>query len=732
MLSPLFKLAVLSGSQPAVRSHIQRGVDINAKDCEGRSYLMLAALKGDVGMCRLLLEAGAGPTLVDRDGKDALTLALGNGRSGTGAVIREFLPPCYGRPEPVDPPPTATTEEVGEVVPDSADGEKLDVSEWEEEIESAAPAGDDSCLDEAEAIQQSLTQHIPIDTAEDWSDVDITFPDLPSRRFWEDLEEDTRSRVRRLFLNGLRDGRVLQHQIESLSPGNERERDDDFIGRLLLALGDLGVQVDEDPVAAKAACVSGPSDDEYDEYDGNSHRLLVDDALAFLDDLNSAVGDPFNAYIKDIGRQQLLSREEEAALSKEMEDGLAEAVSAISECEPAIAEILRVADEICRGETLQKVMIDPGAGNGGDVLDQNDATTIDDLVVTDGDEDEDNGSVLGDAAGDLAIRVAAIRELHCRAFTEGNTYDPSVVAALSKEVKSLHLSWGFTEHLCNIAKQKAREVQTHRRIESGLAKASRAREEFAEANLRLVIDIARKYGRSGLFLPDLIQEGNIGLLRAVGRFDYRRGFKFSTYGTWWIRQAITRSISNQARTIRLPVHMIEAINKVKRVQRQLRQELGREPTQEDLAERLGLPVARVHKVLGAAEEPVPLETPADGEDKGVFVGDLCLDERIVSPLDDLISQEIREQTAHVLKTITPREERIIKMRFGLVDGSEQTLEEIGQRYRLTRERIRQIEAKALRKLRHPSRSRRLLALWSAHHAGDDVAQDDQEMTDDPE
>src|ERR1035441_6757226 len=262
VLSPLLKLAVLSGAQPAVRIHVQRGVDLNATDGEGRSPLMLAVLKGHIEICRLLLEAGADPTLVDRDGKDALTLAVGNGRSGICSMLREYLPSSNGHADPVDPPPACVAGEVLEVELNSADEETFDVSKWEEEIESPAPAADASCLAEAEVVQRNLNQHIPIDTAEDWSDVDITFPDLTPRRFWEDLEEDVRSGIRRLFLDGLRGGRVVRHQVESLASGNDRERDDDFTARLLLALGDLGVQVDEDPVAADLSCPSSPSADD--------------------------------------------------------------------------------------------------------------------------------------------------------------------------------------------------------------------------------------------------------------------------------------------------------------------------------------------------------------------------------------------------------------------------------------------------------------------------------------
>lgn len=729
MLSPLLKLAVLSGAQLAVRIHVQRGGHINATDGEGRSPLMLAALRGHLEICQFLLEAGADPTLVDRDGKDALTLALGNGRDTTAAVIREYLPTSDWHAEPVDLPPTTLAEEIPEVGPESAKEEYLDVSKWEEDIESPAPAPDVSCLYEAEVVQLKLTQHIPIDTAEDWSDVDITFPDLTPRRFWEDLEDYARSRIRRLFLNGLRDGRVLQRQLGAFAPGNDLERDNDFIARMLITLGDLGVQVDEGLVPAEASCASAPSDDDYAENEADSDRLLADDAITFLEDLNSAVGDPFNAYLKDIGRNQLLSRDEEMALSKDMEDGLAEALSAISECEPAIAEILRGAEAICRGEMPLGIMVDPDPDAGG-LLDPNNATTGDCLAVPDGGDDEDNASVSGDGVGDLATRAAAIRALYRAAFTAGGTPDtPSTSKALGDEVKSLHLSWGFTEHLCDIAKLKETESAKRQRIESGIAKASRARERFAEANLRLVIAIARKYGKSGLFLPDLIQEGNIGLLKAVGRFDYRRGFKFSTYGTWWIRQAITRAIANQARTIRLPVHIVEALHKLRRMQLQLRQELGREPEADDLAEWLQLPAARVNKLLRAAEEPISLEA-ANGRDDDAVVGDdIPVELRVVSPLDDLINEEIRVLTANVLKTLPPKEEKVIRLRFGIGCEREHTLEEIGQEFDVTRERIRQIEAKALRKLRQPSRSQHLLVIWGVHGATDGTMSDGEEATD---
>lgn len=735
-LNLLLRLSVIAGVESAVQIHIARGDDLNARDANGMTPLMLSAARDKSAICKLLLSAGADHGLLDPSGRTALEIAIAAGSSVTAAVlesVREPIPKsspfeikldlgqeqastphqsCALRAEaaiPIesgavaqatepdetaDPPPNQLYSAPVAVVGELGDGE-FDLSGWEAEEEPTRPQANPVVLHSASALQIAITAHEPVDSSAEWDEIDAYLPEvaLPLARA-EDAEG--RARLRLLLLRALREGSVPALDVQAQCTNEDRSTNPEAETYLAMVINDIGAEVDERIEYADA-------DESFEVFvDSNetpTEAAALDEALAAIDRAASPRHEPLRIYQREFQRLRLLTAEEEIQLGKDMEAALYAALDALATWPAGIKLTLAAgADAVAGTRSLSSIWVG-GEPDPEPVLAE--GLVAGEPAQAASQEAEDEDGEPEDAAPMDAGGAAFAEALHRLARLVERGGHPSVpIREIREALAGLRLNRRFLLELIDAAKGP----QPCDGFQRAMADFRKARDRMTAANLKLAFFHAKKYLYSGEPLDDLAQEGNIGLLKAVDRYDWRRGFRFSTYATWWIRQQIGRHVAEKCRTIRVPVHVHERLQRVERTARAFEAVAGRKPTIDELAERVEIPIQRLTVLLHIAPEPISI-------DESTLHGSISIDarEHYTAPHPEDVVDEIQlnravDRFVSSLSTKDRKEEQILRMRFGIGVFEAMTLEEIGARLEVSRERIRQIETRAMKKLRNPARS----------------------------
>jgi len=697
-LHPVFKVAITAGVETAVKLHIQRGDDLNARDERGQTALMLAASKNKPGICSLLISAGADVTLRDSNDMDALSIAVAAHSLAAAQVIQAELT----RRKPLFEPMNASEHVIapsqeplaveleGERVEHDLEGaaqfndmgDEFDVSGWVAEETLPAPAHDVSMVEAAIEVHNAISRHDPVDSSEGWANFEIFLPDQAAQ-ILRDEDVEAAADVRRLLLRAIREGSVPTMLVEDVANGAEEVRDGAQESRLTLVISDLGSETDdrfEYSTPYESFVVFVDPEETIDE------ERALDEAMAFLDLHASIRQDPSYLYLREAGREKLLSADEEIALAKAMDAGIERSLDALANWRGGIV-LLGVAGAQVRNHqrSLSWLFDDPSDAETESLLEAVNTVPRSLEGLIEGAEEEEQFSTGTEADFD---KLAALEIL-----TECNIRMSSGRRAAREIVDSLAIKRSF---LLSIASQAVVEGSTAALLYAeAIGEYRRARDRMVVSNLKLVYSIAKRYVSSGIPLSDLMQEGNIGLLKAVDKFDWRRGFKFSTMATWWIRQQITRSIADTSFAIRLPVHVYEHSNQLRHDIDEAERLIGRTPSFRALGEKLSISPAMVEAIVRSKSVPHSLDVwESERIDQG------CEQDVL---FNDLAAKRLSENVSEILQGLPPKLAEIIRLRFGIGLSEPLTLEKVGKRINVTRERIRQIESKALQQLSHPAR-----------------------------